>query len=145
MIPDFNEDGNLPAGIHPATLAEIEEKFASNLKRKGHFERLLLLIDDLKAIGCKIIYIDGSFISKRALPGDIDICWESIGVDLNYAKRLMPILWDLGFPRYEQQRKYHADIFPTNCVEGYSSRCFLDFFQLDKNTGNPKGIVKLEI
>ncbi len=145
MIPDFDVDGNLPAGIYSATLVEIEAKFAYNLKRKGHFKHLKILIEDLKVIGCKTIYIDGSFVTRKVLPGDIDICWESSGIDLIDAKKTMPILWDLAFPRYEQQNRYHADIFPANCIEGASSRYFLDFFQFDKNTGSAKGIIKLEI
>ena len=145
MIPDFDKDGNLPSGIYQATLIEIEVAFAYNLKRKGHFEHLKLLINDLSAIGCKTIYIDGSFITKKLLPKDMDICWESRGLDLNIVRRFMPILWSLGFPRNEQQNRYHADIFPANCIEGASSRCFLDFFQFDKNTGKAKGIIKLEI
>jgi hypothetical protein len=145
MIPVFNEDGNLPAGLHLATLAEIEARFTDNLKRKRHFEYLKLLIDDLKAIGCKTIYIDGSFITNKVLPKDMDICWESTGVDLINTKIIMPILWDFSNARYEQQKKYHADIFPANCIEGASSLYFLDFFQFDKNTGKAKGIIKLEI
>jgi hypothetical protein len=145
MIPDFDADGNLPPGIYQATLAEIEARFTYNLKRKGHYERLRLLRDDLEAIGCKTIYIDGSFITQKALPNDMDICWESAGVDLNYAFSLMPILWDFSNGRYEQQKKYHADIFPANCIEGSFSIFFLDFFQFDKKTGNAKGIIKLEI
>lgn len=145
MIPDFDKEGNLPPGIYQATLSEIEAKFTSSLKRKGHFELLKQLITDLKAIGCKTIYIDGSFITKKALPNDIDICWENKGLNINTAKRIMPILWDFSNGRYEQQKKYHADIFPANCIEGSSSLCFLDFFQFDKHTGKAKGIIKLEI
>jgi len=145
MIPDFDTDGNLPSGIYEANLMEIEAKFTFTLKRKGHFKHLKLLIVDLIAIGCKTIYIDGSFITKKALPNDIDICWESKGVDLINAKMNMPILWDLNFPRNAQQNKYHADIFPANCFELSSKLYFLDFFQFDKNTGKAKGIIKLEI
>lgn len=128
MIPDFDKEGNLPPGIYQATISEIEMKFTSSLKRKGHFEHLKLLIVDLIAIGCKIIYIDGSFVTKKILPNDMDICWENGGIDMSSALKNMPILWDTKFPRYEQQKKYHADIFPANCIEGSSSLCFLDFF-----------------
>lgn len=145
MIPDFDANNNLPPGLHEATLEEIEAKFTSNLKRKGHFQLLKQLIIDLKAIGCKTIYIDGSFITKKELPNDIDICWDSKDVDIIVAKRDMPILWDFSNKRYEQQKKYHADIFPANCIEADSRLYFRDFFQLDKNTGKPKGIIKLEI
>jgi hypothetical protein len=144
MIPDFDDEGNLPPGIHYATLAEVEERFSYNLPRKEHFAHLKLLITDLISIGCKTIYIDGSFVTRKSLPKDMDICWENRGVDLNNAKNCMPILWDLYFPREKQQKKYHADIFPASCVERSSTLLFLDFFQKDK-TGNVKGIIKLDI
>jgi hypothetical protein len=145
MIPDFNEDGVLPQGIYEAELVEIEHRYAYNIKRKMLFEYLKKLINDLRTIGCAVIYLDGSYITSKALPGDIDICWENKGVDLNNAITLMPILWDLNPPRKEQQRIYHADIFPANIIESASGKYFLDFFQSDKNTGKPKGIIKIQI
>jgi len=145
MIPDFNEDGNLPPGIHQATLAEIEEKFAYNIKRRSLFDHLLKLISDLKIIGCKIIYLDGSFATKKILPGDMDICWDENNIDFDKAFYYMPILFDLDFPRNEQQKIYCADIFPATLVEGNSKKFFLDFFQEDKSTNLPKGIIKLQI
>ena len=30
MIPPFNDSGFLPAGVHPATLAEIVERFGKS-------------------------------------------------------------------------------------------------------------------
>lgn len=145
MIPIFNKFGTLPPGIHEATLDEIESRFVTNYKRKDLYEHLLILIDDLKKIGCRIIYIDGSFITKKILPHDVDICWESKGVNLNNAKINMPELWDMNFPRIKQQNKYHADIFPSDFYESSTSLYFLDFFQVDKNTGYKKGIIKLKI
>lgn len=145
MIPDFNEDGNLPPGIHQATLAEIEERFAYNIKRRLLFDYLEKLIRDLRTIGSTAVYLDGSYTTNKVLPGDMDICWENTGVDLNNAIAVMPVLWDLKPPRKEQQRIYCADIFPANIIESASGKYFIDFFQCDKNTGNKKGIIKLEI
>jgi hypothetical protein len=31
MIPAFNDNGYLPPGVYPATLAEIEARFGRNL------------------------------------------------------------------------------------------------------------------
>lgn len=146
MLPKFNSAGNLPAGIHEATLVEIEERFTVNTIRKVHFLHLKLLISDLKKIGCKTIYIDGSFITRKILPKDIDVCWDRTGVNLVVASYLMPILWDLSpYGRKAQKKKYHSDVFPADIMELSSSKLFLDFFQHDKNTGTPKGIIKLEI
>ena len=34
MLPEFNQEGNLPVGIHQATEAEVLSRFASGLARK---------------------------------------------------------------------------------------------------------------
>jgi len=130
---------------HQATIIEIKERFAINILRKIHFNQLIIFINDIKAIGCNTIFIDGSFVTDTQLPHDIDICWDNIGVDLNLAFIKMPVLFDMDHPRSEQQRLYHADIFPAFVFEADSMKYFIDFFQKDKKSSNPKGIIKLEI
>jgi hypothetical protein len=146
MIPAFEKEGYLPAGIHLATLDEVETRFSYTIWRKKLFTHLLKLIADLKTIGCTAIYLDGSFTTTRRIPSDMDICWEDEGIDSDIAEILMPILFEENKYRKErQQRKYMADIFPANIIEGGSGVPFLEFFQKDKATGKPKGIVKIII
>lgn len=144
MIPPFTIEGYLPPGIHLTTIEEIETMFATNMKRKQIFQKLLILIADLKSIGCNVAYVDGSFVTTKERPKDVDVCWELID-DLSYisyAKHNMPILWQFGTP---QQNKYMADIFPANLIEAGSKKKFLDFFQVIKFTKTPKGILKIEL
>lgn len=82
MIPEFNENGELPKGIHEATLEEVEKRFCYNMSRKRIFEDFLKLLEEFKKINCKEIFIDGSFVSNTEFPNDLDICWgnnENIG------------------------------------------------------------------
>jgi hypothetical protein len=142
MIPDFKEDGNLPVGIHEATLEEFKKRFAHTIWRNQLYDKLLRLIEDLKTIGCKTVYIDGSYVTTKEVPGDYDACWENIGVDED-ALVLNPAL---TFERRELQEEwYGADVFPARVEEAASGLLFLDFFQVDKATGFRKGIVKIEI
>lgn len=145
MIPDFTKDGNLPAGIHTATINEINDRYAYNNVRRRHFEHLLLLIEDLRKIGCRNIFLDGSYITNKVLPGDMDICWDETDVDLDNAFFILPILWKMDFPRIEQQQIYHADIFPATLIESETQKLFIDFFQKDKTTNALKGIIKIEL
>lgn len=142
MIPAFEKEGNLPAGIHLATLDEVEARFSYGIRRIELFMHLLKLIKDLKTIGCPAIYLDGSFTTTKRIPGDMDICWEDVGIDYDMVEKTMPILFDFADGRRNQQLKYKSDIFPANIIEGDSGVPFLNFFQKDKETGNPKGIVK---
>jgi hypothetical protein len=132
------------AGITEIIAKELKKRKSSLVEyEKSDREDL---ISDLKKIGCKTIYIDGSFITRKILPKDIDVCWDRTGVNLVVASYLMPILWDLSpYGRKAQQKKYHSDVFPADIMELSSSKLFMDFFQHDKNTGTPKGIIKLEI
>jgi hypothetical protein len=132
MIPSLDQNGRLPPGKHQATLAEVEEIFVYNAKRREIFEGLKKLIELLKSVNSGTIYLDGSFVTAKARPSDIDVCWQ-------------PLL-----QATKENRKYHkdvfkADIFPADIVEQNSKKYFLDFFQFDKDSGEKKGIIKIDL
>lgn len=143
MIPPL-KNNVLPIGIHEATLEEIKSSFATNSKRRTIFEGLLRLIQNLKDIGCNEIYIDGSFVTSKQRPSDIDVCWMVQSNEcLEKAKREYPVLFDLEPPRKKQHEKYCADVFPADFP--ISSGTILDYFQRDKETHKVKGIIKIVI
>jgi hypothetical protein len=76
------------------------------------------------------------------VPGDFDACWSVSGVDPNL---LDPVLLTFDNHRAAQKAKYFGEMFPAELPEGVSGRRFLDFFQIDKITGRPKGIVGLRL
>lgn len=145
MIPDFEKTGFLPTGIHEATIAEFEKRFANTIWRKQFFPYLLKLMTDLRGLGIRSIYINGSYTTNERLPNDMDICWEDTGIDYNFVEMNLPILFDLDYPRVAQQLEYKADIFPAHLIETSSGMYFIDFFQRDKYTNLPKGIIKINI
>lgn len=142
MIPEFNENGLLPPGIHLCTIEDIQLQFTYNIRRREIFDGLLRLISDLKAISSSAVYIDGSFVTAKQLPSDIDACWEEgTGTKYEYEYVHMPIL----FNRDKAKQKYKADVFPANIIENDSRKMFIDFFQTDKTTGEQKGILKIDL
>lgn len=143
MIPDFNEQGNLPKGIHHTTMEELITKFGYNPKRAWLIDGLKLLVTSLSKANCNLIFIDGSFVTKKELPGDYDLCWSLTGV---VEQDIDPILLDFTpTGREKMEHKYRGDIFPAEIPEGASGKRFLDFFQTDKNTGESKGILAIKI
>ncbi len=96
----------------------------------------------LKDAGCQTAYLDGSFVTSKELPGDFDGCWDLQGVDPG---RLDPILLTFDRGRATQKAKYLGELFPSECVENASGKTFLEFFAVDKDTGNPKGIVAIDL
>lgn len=147
MIPDFDGNGNLPPGIHESTLEEFEKRFVEGkgIRRAQIYEGMKKLIDDLRKIACKNLFIDGSFTTNKRVPRDFDACWDDTNLVYADVIKILPVLDDLDYPRLLQHSFYDADIFPAYMVEGSCGKCFIDYFQQDKNTGLPKGIIKIKI
>ena len=142
MIPAFIEVPGapylvLPPGIHWATLAEVEERFATTSRRQWLFEGLVQAVNALQEAGCRRLFLDGSFVSAKDNPRDYDGCWDPRGV---VAARLDPVLLDFKEGRRAQKGKYRGELFIAMTRNG-TSGTFLDFFQIEKHTGELKGIV----
>ncbi len=73
MIPEFDDDGYLPPGIHLATVEEIDTRFgeASELRRV-QMESLVWMIGLAQRAGAKRIIINGSFVTDKMEPNDVD-------------------------------------------------------------------------
>jgi hypothetical protein len=146
MVFTFNDEGVLPKGIYEVTLGEFKKEFVYNERREAIFKGFCTLLDDLRAINCKTVYVDGSFVTDKEQPRDVDVCWDD-NDDINWEllDSDYPIFFDMNPPREAQQLRYHADVFPANTYEGGSGLLFREFFQQNKETGNAKGIIKINI
>jgi Family of unknown function (DUF6932) len=142
MIPQFTADGLLPQGVHPATLEELSERFGGNERRRQLLRGLNEALRLLRAAGCHRVYINGSFVTARERPNDIDVCWDIDGVD---ADALDPVFFDFEDGRAAQKARFGVEFFPAQVPEGVTGKTFLEFFQVDKETGEPKGIIVLEL
>ena len=142
MIPRTNEDGLLPEGIHWATWAEMEERFATTDWRRMLTDGARRAAENLKASGCRILYLDGSYVTDKDRPSDFDGCWDTTGVS---GQSLDPVLLSFVNRRAAQKAKYHGELFPSSAVADERGRTYLDFFQRDKQTGKPKGIVAIDL
>ena len=144
VIPEFNQSGLLPEGIHWADMDEIKKRYGQN----GHRQRLLSglgrALVSLHMAGCAALYLDGSFVTAKEDPGDYDACWDAKGVKL---ASLDPVLLDFSNRRASQKAKYFGEFFPAQlqAEERSPYRTFLEFFQADKATGNKKGIIGITI
>lgn len=144
MIPTPDSDGNLPAGVHQATWDELAAAFGTTAHRKKLLDGLYRAAQELKRAGCETLYVDGSFVTTKDAPGDFDGCWDPKGVN---GSILDPVLLDFRPGRISQKVKYHGELFPsTERAEAQPPyRTFLDFFQKDKNTDQPKGIIAIDL
>lgn len=74
MLPAFNTNGYLPPGIHICTTEELFERFGvGSPAREEQAEELAALIEWSLRSGIKRLIVDGSFISARLEPNDVDL------------------------------------------------------------------------
>jgi len=75
-IPDLNEEGFRPPGIHRINLTDFRERFAifnrsdRRLRVYGQLERFIAEVT--KSVIVKRILVGGSFVTARPEPNDFD-------------------------------------------------------------------------
>ena len=144
-IPDFDENGNLPPGVYHVSLAEIERRFAWNDARRALFNGLRRALANLARAGIRRVWIDGSFVTAREEPGDVDGCWE-YAPELDF-EALDPVLYDLTPPRRPMKRKYGVDFLIAGMpviAMGPEDVLIQEFFQFDRRH-RPKGILVVDL
>jgi hypothetical protein len=144
VIPKFQPNGLLPRGIHWALWDEIVKRFDTNSHRHNMLSGFERAVEALTSAGCRALYLDGSFVTAKPLPKDYDACWELAGVR---RADLDPVFLDFRNGRASQRAKYLGEFFPAHAPANLSVplAIYLNFFQIDKATGDPKGIVGLKL
>lgn len=132
----------LPPGVHPATLQDVDDAFAINPWRRCLFNGLVEAAGRLRYAGCHAILLDGSFVSSKPNPGDYDACWDPTGVD---RARLDPVFAKIDPGRAAQKAAFKGEFFPSTMTCLDIGKCFADFFQIDRFTGNKKGILSISL
>jgi hypothetical protein len=84
---------------------------------------------------------DGSYVTEKQDPGDFDACWDPAGVDPTL---LDPVLLDFSNGRRNQKQKYRGEFFPSS-ARADAMRTFVDYFQVDKVSGNRKGLIVIRL
>jgi len=144
-IPPFNERGDLPSGTHKATIDEIVERFGSpkSLKRSKLAKNLMIFYGFAKHYAITI-YIDGSFVTSKLSPNDIDIL-VIFSNKFRFNRDLLIQLYE--FKKNHITNKLH--IFPYFETDLDQEAQALEWFTTTRkdqhNNQFPKGIISLEI
>jgi len=126
MIPEFTTSGKLPPGIHAATWREFKKRFGYNQKRKWLIEGLKMLLNELVSVRCSAVYVDGSFVTDKEIPGDYDLCWKMEGV---FIEDLDPVLMNYTLKGKKQiEEKYRGDIRGAEFSVRETGASYLIFF-----------------
>ena len=115
----------LPPGIHNATLEDVETRFATSDHRKHLFSGFTSGVMALRKAGCKKIFLDGSFVTEKPIPGDFDVCWDPMRVDHT---KLDPVFLDFSDRRKKQKERFHGEFFPASWL-AKGKHFFLIFFK----------------
>ena len=74
MLPAFDDFGNLPPGIHGCPVAELVARFGSGSEeREAEIRELLHFIELAKAAGVRRLLVNGSFVTGKLAPNDVDV------------------------------------------------------------------------
>ena len=115
MIPEWLGNGDLPPGIHFAPWAEAEERLAFNPRRRRLLAGFREACELLRRAGCRLVYLDGSFVTPKPHPGDVDACWDIQSVD---EEALDPVFWDFSQGRAAQKRRSRRRVLPGAVARG---------------------------
>ena len=133
-IPAFGEaTGLLPPGDHEATLIEIQDRLCWNYRRREIYRGLEYVAGELISHDVETIWVDGSFVTRKERPGDVDVAYElPDGTD--------PDGWGWLSPGRRRDLKdvYRVHLFP----DWPNQPQMKNFFCKDKN-GHEKGIIRL--
>ena len=74
MIPPFDDYGNLPPGIHRATIEEVRARFGDGSpEREAQMAELLEFVDWCRSSRVARIVVNGSFVTGKLAPQDVDV------------------------------------------------------------------------
>ena len=138
MYLNFNSQGFLHETI-TLTYEQFEQHFGTNQTRMRQINNALPFFHIYRSYGCRAVYVDGSFASKKKYPEDIDLCFDLTGMDMPKFREDVPQLFDpIAIGKIHRDLQCHIFTFEED------ETLFFDFLSLDRN-GNIKGFVKINL
>lgn len=123
MIPPLTVYGLLPPGEHSCSLEEARERFATTAPRRSLWTALLDCLEGFRRLNIEApIIVDGSFVTDKLHPDDIELSWDVRGLTEEAQGRVIAY-WLRHAKRLRVDTKVH--FYPT--VAGQHD--FIMFFQ----------------
>jgi len=144
VIPPFNRAGLLPAGEHECGWTEFLVHFGGspdNGRRRRLIVGLAQVLWILAQAGCRVVIVDGSFVSRERWPRDFDLCYEAQGLRL---ESLPPVLLDFSAGRGAQKQRFGGEALPADFSFEANGRTIREAFGFTRE-GAPKGVIRLEM
>ena len=142
MLPLFNERGDLPPGVHQASLTEFEPRFGEGMVRRS----LIRTLRHLHALALRTAHLErflvfGSFVTAKEVPGDVDIV---LVMDEGFVLETAPRESRTIFSHADADARYGASVFwvRRGVLPDTDMSAFLEFWQTRRD-GNKRGIVEV--
>jgi hypothetical protein len=141
-FPPFNDEGDLPLGVHPATLREVLDHFATGTaQRKAVGLRLERIYRVAAATGHLARFIAyGSFITDKPEPNDVDVFFlmeDSFDASVLTGEAV------LLFDHPAAQAHFGASVFWLRRLAAWEGeQAAVEYWQV-KRGGGQRGIVEI--
>lgn len=146
-IPELNEFGLLPEGVHECAVHEVPASFCSTPAREDVWAAFQGFLDWVRTMPKPVsLLVDGSFVTDKAVPADVDVA-----VDISACSENDQNAWVVAFYREGGNLKdqFRTDFYPHIAGFGHDFSKFFQYLRVDDalRRGAPdqtrKGILRL--
>lgn len=143
MLPEFNTVGDLPPGIHRASLSEVVARFSAAYGQRARIARRLEHIYELaqRTGHLERFILFGSYVTDKSEPNDVDLI---LVMDNDFHLEKCPYESRGLFDHAVAQARFGASLFwirPVLLI-GENLKDFIAGWQL-KRDGSQRGIVEV--
>jgi hypothetical protein len=144
-IPELNENGLLPTGVHEAAMDEVRERFGRFQRtdqRASLFLKLSQLLAEVRSTGLiAAVIVNGSFVTAKDEPSDIDLILV-LRQDHDFGADLKPFQYNVLSKRRVRARFRFDSLVARESSAEYAQ--YVNFFQEVKGRpGSRKGVLKV--
>ena len=144
-IPEFDEHGLLPIGVHDCTAAEVAARFGvfqGNEQRPRLMAKLTDFLKEVRASGIvREVFVDGSFVTEEPSPNDIDLI-VVLPSTHDHAADLLPLQYNVVSRKRVRSRFGFDTVSVRQCTTEHAAS--IEFFQQVRGEpGLRKGILRL--
>jgi hypothetical protein len=141
-LPPFNEEGDLPPGVYPATLTGVLIRFGQgSIQRQAVANRLKRIYSLVASTGHLARFVlFGSFITAKAEPKDVDIL---LIMEDSFDLAAVAGEAALVFRHLEADTKFGASVFWTKRSGALGGvQAMIEYWQVRRD-GGQRGIIEI--
>ena len=146
-IPEFNDHGWLPAGIHDCTLEEAGARFGAfqaSDRRPQLWAKFVEFLHEAKGCGLvEAVLMDGSFVTSKPDPNDIDLVLV-VAAHHDFGADLPPSFYNV-LAQERVRRRFGFDIVVVRNGSENLEQAITFFQQVRQRPEAKKGILRIRL